>query len=260
MEDPRLQIARHGDVLVWTVHRPEVRNAIDFATIDALLEAIDEAGRDPGVRAVVLTGSGTTFVSGGDLRELRSHTTRASAARISAQGRRICDGIARLRVPVIAALTGPAVGGGAEIAVACDMRVADARAKLSFKHARMGVTTAWGVLPKLVETVGPGAAARLLLASQDVDAREALRMGLVEAVCDAGTAVETAMAWARDVAAGAPGAVASLKTLLRAAGRTPAQRQRARERSEFVRAWTSRDHAEALDAFFEGRATTWGAR
>ena len=260
VDGERVQIARDGDVLVWAIDRPKVRNAIDFATFDALLAAIDAAGRDRGVRAVVLTGAGTTFISGGDLRELRTQTTRASAGRIAEQGRRVCDGIARLPVPVIAALPGPAVGGGAEIAVACDMRIAEVRARLSFKHARMAVTTAWGVLPRLLDLVGPGAAARLLLAGQDVDAREALRIGLVEAVCEDGACLATAMAWARDVSGGAPGAVASLKGLLRTAGGMPRQRQRARERSEFVAAWTSADHADAVDAFFEGRATKWGAR
>jgi enoyl-CoA hydratase len=258
-DSERVQIARRGEVVVWTIHRPEVRNAIDFATFDALLEAIDAAQSDRRVRAVVLTGSGTTFVSGGDLRELRSQATRAGARRISEQGRRVCDGIARLRVPVIAALPGPAVGGGAELATACDLRVAEARASLSFKHARMGVTTAWGVLPRLVEMIGSGAAARLLLAGQDVSAREALQIGLVDKVCEDGGSLATAMTWARDVVRGSPGAVGALKTLLRAAGGTPYSRQRAQERAAFVDAWTGRDHGEAVEAFFEGRATKWGA-
>ncbi len=260
VEPESVRITRDGDVVVWTIDRPKVRNAIDFATFDALLKAIDAAERDRRVRAVVLTGGGATFVSGGDLGELRLHTTRASAVRLSERGRRVCDGISRLQVPVLAALPGPAIGGGAEIAVACDMRIAEGRAKLSFKHARMGVTTAWGILPRLVEMVGPGTAARLLLAGHDVDAHEALRMGLVDAVCEDGASLPTAMAWAHDIARGSPKAVAALKTLLRAAGGSSRQRQRAHERSEFVTAWTSHDHEEAVDAFFEGRATKWGAR
>jgi enoyl-CoA hydratase/carnithine racemase len=259
-DSERVQIARRGEVVVWTIHRPEVRNAIDFATFGALLEAIDAAQRDRRVRAIVLTGSGTTFVSGGDLRELRSHATRAGARRILEQGRRVCDGIARIRVPVIAALPGPAVGGGAELATACDMRVAEARASLSFKHARMGVTTAWGILPRLVAMTGSGAAARLLLAGQGVTAREALQIGLVDVVCEDGACLATALAWARDVAKGSPGAVAALKTLLRGAGGTPRSRLRAQERTAFADAWTGRDHGEAVEAFFEGRAPKWGAR
>lgn len=259
-QSKRLKVERHGDVLLWTITRPEVRNAFDFPTFDAIFAAIGEAGRDRLLRAVVLTGAGSTFVSGGDLRELRGATTRADAGRIADHGRRMCHGIAQLPVPVIAALSGPAVGGGAELAVACNLRVADPRARLSFKHARMAVTTAWGVMPKLVSMVGQGAAARLLLAGQDLEAPEALRVGLVDAVCDEGAAVATAMAWAGEVARGAPRAIAGLKALLRdTVDATPA-RQRARERSLFLAAWTDEDHHEAVEAFFEGRPPRWGSR
>jgi enoyl-CoA hydratase len=253
----RLRVEREQDVAIWTIDRPEVRNAFDFATFEVLLAAINEAGRDRALRAVVLTGAGSTFVSGGDLRELRAATTRADAARISDQGRRVCDGIAKLRVPVIAALPGPAVGGGAELAIACDLRVADTRARMSFKHARMAVTTAWGIMPKLVSMVGPGAAARLLLAGHDVGAADALRMGLVDAICDEGASVATALTWAREVAKGAPQAVAGLKALLRDAVDAPSARQRARERSLFISAWIRPDHEEAVDAFFDGRPPRW---
>jgi enoyl-CoA hydratase len=256
--DDRVRVEREGDVALWTITRPEVRNAFDFPTFEALLAAIKDAARDRHLRAVVLTGAGSTFVSGGDLRELRDATTRADAGRIADQGRRMCDGIATLRIPVIAALPGPAVGGGAELAIACDLRIADARARLSFKHARMAVTTAWGILPKLVAIVGQGTAARLLLAGHDVDAAEALRIGLVEAVCEEGASVATAMTWAREVAKGAPRAVAGLKVLLRDALGAPLASQRAHERSLFLAAWTDADHQEAVEAFFESRPPRWG--
>ena len=256
----RLRVERDGEVAVWTIDRPEVRNAFDFPTFEALIAAIAEADGDRSLRAVVLTGAGATFVSGGDLRVLREANTRADAGRIADLGRRVCDGIRKLRVPVIAALPGPAVGGGAELAIACDMRVADPSARLSFKHARMGVTTAWGLLPKLVGMVGPGAASRLLLAGQDVDASEALRLGIVEGISAPGASVATARAWAAEVAKGAPGAIAGLKTLLRDAISAPPARHRARERALFVAAWAAADHEEAVEAFFERRAPRWGGR
>jgi enoyl-CoA hydratase len=255
----RVRIERDGDIAIWTITRPEVRNAFDFATFAAMRAAIRDAARDRRLRAVVLTGAGPTFASGGDLRELRDMHTRAGGNRIASEGRRMCDGIAQLPVPVIAALPGPAIGGGAELAVACDLRVADPRARLSFKHARMAVTTAWGVLPRLVSMVGAGAAARLLLVGHEVDAAEAMRMGLVDDVSEEGASLATALAWAREVTKGAPRGIAGLKTLLREGLDAPRARQRARERSLFVAAWVGEDHREAVEAFFGGRPPVWGA-
>jgi enoyl-CoA hydratase/carnithine racemase len=255
----RVRVARHGATEVWTIHRPEVRNAVDFATCEAILAALTRARRDRALRAVVLTGAGATFVSGGDLRELRDQLTRRHAEKLAETGRRVCDGLRAMPVPVIAALPGPAIGGGAEIAIACDVRVADPSARLSFKHARMAVTTAWGTLPKLVDMVGHGSASRLLLAGHQVDAQEALRVGLVDTVTEPGRSLETALAWADDVAKGAPGAVASLKALLSGVVdvRGP---QRADERTRFKNAWASDDHREAVEAFFAGRVPAWRAR
>jgi enoyl-CoA hydratase len=247
-------IERQGEVAVWTVARPEAKNALDSSTFVALGRAVQAAAGDPGLRAVVLTGEGDTFASGGDLRELRTRTTSEDAAQLADVGRHICDAIARLPVPVIAALPGPAIGGGAELAMACDLRVADARASMCFKHGRMAVTTAWGILPKLVATVGHGTASRLLLAGHEVDAHECYRLRLVDDVTEAGGAVLRALAWALDVAQGAPGAVASLKSLLTSSLDNDL---RARERERFITMWTSADHREAVEAFFASRAPTW---
>jgi enoyl-CoA hydratase len=254
-----LVVERRGDVALWTLSRPEAKNAIDAATFAALGRALDDAAGDLGLRAIVLTGAGDTFASGGDLRELRAATTRTHAAKLSEAGRHVCEAIAALPVPVLAALPGAAIGGGAELAVACDLRVADARASLSFKHARMAVTTAWGILPKLVGMVGHGTASRLLLAGHTVAAEEALRLGLVDAVTADGTCVERAVAWGNDVAIAAPGAVTALKALLREA-LGPATAYLAAERERFVATWTSPDHEDAVEAFFEGRAPRWKGR
>jgi enoyl-CoA hydratase len=251
-----LAVERRGDVELWTLSRPEAKNALDRASFAALGAAIDAARTDATLRAVVLTGAGDTFASGGDLRELRTATTAADAVRVSELGRSVCDGIASLPVPVLAALPGAAIGGGAELAVACDLRIADARASFSFKHARMGVTTAWGILGKLVTMVGPGAASRLLLAGHTVGAEEALRLGLVDAVTEEGGSVARALAWADDVARAAPGAIRALKALLREA-MGPAAPLRVLERELFVAAWTSEDHRDAVEAFFAKRDPRW---
>jgi enoyl-CoA hydratase len=158
-------------------------------------------------------------------------------------------------VPVLAALPGAAIGGGAELALACDLRIADPRATLCFKHAHMGVTTAWGVLPRLVAAAGHAAAARLLLTGRVVDAEEGMRLGLFDAVSPAGGSLDHALAWAGEISRGAPLAIAGMKALLREACR--AEDLRTFERGRFVSTWMSADHAEAVEAFFEGRPPRW---
>jgi enoyl-CoA hydratase/carnithine racemase len=157
---------------------------------------------------------------------------------------------------VIAALTGPAVGGGVELALACDMRISDPKATLCFKQTRLAVTTAWGVLPKLVSMVGHGTASRLLLTGQTIDAFESLRLGIVDFVAERDACVATAFAWAEDIAQGAPMAVAELKALMRESLAVHND-VRVRERDRFIATWTSNDHREAVDAFFTRRHPMW---
>ena len=253
-----LRVERNGDIGVWTIRRPEAKNALSFALMKEIAIAIERASEDRALRAIVLTSEGDVFVSGGDLRELRTATTSADAERLCDAGRAVCQGIADLDVPVIAAMPGAAIGGGAELAVACDLRIADDRAKICFKHVRMGLVTSWGTLPRLVQLVGPAVASRLLYTAHEVRAMEARVLGLVDYVSDNGACVATALAWALDIAQGSPRAIAEMKRLLRdGAGDDLA---RARERERFVAMWTSDDHNEAVDAFFASRAPVWRPR
>jgi enoyl-CoA hydratase len=251
-----LVVEREGDTLVWTIDRPEARNALDHATLQALLDAAGEADRDPTVRAIVLTAGGQTFVSGGDLRALRGKNAPEDAARFSDVGWELTQVMEELRVPIVCALPGPAIGGGAELALACDLRVADARGSLSFKQVRMGVTTAWGTVPRLIALVGRGAAARLLYTASEVGVDEAWRIGLVDAVTSEGRAKSTALAWAGEIAAGSPRAVADMKRLVRATSAAHPS-LRALERQAFIDTWSHADHAEAVEAHFERRRPLW---
>jgi enoyl-CoA hydratase len=254
-----LKVERQAGIVVWTIDRPESKNALDQATFAELTDAVHEAGADRKVRAAVLTGAGHVFVSGGDLRELRGKNTPQDAERLSDAGYELCRAIVELPFPVICALPGPAIGGGAELAAACDLRIADVRAKISFKQVRMGVTTAWGTVPRLVALVGRGMAARLLYTTHEVTAAEAKLCGLVDEVTENGLARTTALAWASDIALGSPKAIGDMKRLLREAYET-SREVRALERQLFIDTWSGADHDEAVTAYFEGRAPVWGDR
>lgn len=248
-----------GAVVLWTIDRPETKNALDYATIDALVGAMREAAHDRDIRAAVITGAGHAFVSGGDLRELRDRHSPQDAERLSDAGYELTTAVGDLPFPVIAALSGPAIGGGAELALACDMRVADVRARIAFKQVRMGVTTAWGTVPRLVAAVGAGSAARLLFTSQEITAAEAKLLGLVDEVTENGLARTTALAWASDIALGSPKAVAEMKRLLRETV-AASHEVRALERRIFISTWSGPDHCDAVEAYFERRAPRWEPR
>jgi enoyl-CoA hydratase len=248
-----LRTDRERDIVVWTLDRPEAKNALSGELLRALTAAIEAAGADTSVRAAILTGAGGAFASGGDLRELRDKSTPADAALLSDVGEHVCRRIGELPFPVIAALSGVAIGGGAELAVACDMRIADDSARICFKQVRMGASTAWGSSPRLISLVGPSAAARLLFTAQELTAVDARAMGLVDFVAEEGASVVTALAWCTDVAAGARNAIAETKALLRASSASFYAHARSIEREAFIRTWSSPEHSEAMAAYFERR-------
>jgi enoyl-CoA hydratase len=242
-----------GRIAVWTIDRPEAKNALDRKTLGALIAATTEAKEDRTLRAIVITGAGNAFVSGGDLRELREQTTAHDAETFAELGRTLCRGLEALSVPVLAAISGPAFGGGAELALACDLRVGDSAARISFKQVRMGVTTAWGTIGRLVSVVGRSTAARLLYTAHELPADAAQAVGLLDAVSPPGDSLTLALGWAANIALGAPEAVAEMKALLRAVR----PEIDALERERFVATWTGAEHQEAVDAYFAKRPASW---
>jgi enoyl-CoA hydratase len=252
-----LRVEREHDLVVWTLDRPQAKNALSGELLQRLGEAIEAAQADASVRAAILTGAGGSFASGGDLRELRHKNSAADAGMLSDVGEHVCRRIGELRFPVIAAIGGVAIGGGAELALACDMRIAEDRARICFKQVRMGATTGWGSAPRLVSLVGPSAAARILYTAQELTAVDARLLGLVDFVAENDASLVTAHAWCADIAQGAPAAIAEMKGLLRAAHAPSYAHLRALERDAFVRTWSSTEHAEAIAAYFERRPSAW---
>lgn len=240
-----------GPVTVLTVDRPETRNAVDPAVHDGLAAALD-AAMGSGARALVLTGAGGTFISGGDLKLIRARPfdeTLTLSQRMTA----LLDRFEALPIPVFAAIEGYAFGGGVEVALACDYRVAAPSAKLSFRQAAMGLTTGWGATTRLSRIVPRGVATRLLMTAEVLEAEAAAALGLVEEVAD--DPLARCLALAESVAAQSPQAVTAFKALLREAYADAPSR--AKEWEVFQTLWGAADHAEALEAFFGRRAPRW---
>ena len=246
------RLERHDSIWVLVVDRPETRNAVDPAVHDALRAALDEIERTPA--PVVLTGAGGTFVSGGDLKLIRERPFDETLA-LSRHMTALLDRLEALPVPVFGAIEGYAFGGGAEIMLACDYRVAAQTAKVSFRQAAMGLTTGWGATTRLAQLVPRGVATRLLLAAEVVGAEEAARLGVIDEV--AAHPMARALELATAVAAQSPRAVAAFARLLRSAYGADAPTTRALEWEVFRELWGGPDHREALDAFFGKRAARW---
>lgn len=165
---------------VLTIDRPHARNAIAPATMDQLEEALDAAD---GAKALVITGAGDrAFVSGGDLKELSAIRTEEGASAMAWRMRSICDRLANFPAPVIAALNGHAFGGGAEVAVAADIRVAADDIKIAFNQVALEIMPAWGGAERLAALVGKSKALLLAGSGTALDAAEAQQIGLVDRV------------------------------------------------------------------------------
>jgi len=189
-----LRVERSDATVVLTIDRPGTRNAIDAALAKRLAEAATEAAADPSARAIVLTATGAeAFVSGGDLNEIAGHVRDGGGPGP------VLDMYAPLLVleagelPVIAAVGGDVYGGGCELILLCDMVVMENHAKLAFRHARMGLSPAWGGMTRLMERVGPQEASRLLFTAEEIEATEAQRIGLVGEVVPTGRALGRAL-------------------------------------------------------------------
>lgn len=253
-----VNIERIGQTVVWTVDRPAARNAIDDAVVGELEAALAAAQRDPALRAVVLTGGGeSAFISGADLKLLSSGQTTLRAE-VDARVLAVLEGMAQLPVPVIAALNGQVLGGGCEVALACDMRIAEPHSSVTFKHASLSVTPGWGGMARLTRVVPSGIAAKLFFTALPIDAEEARRVGLFDEVVAKGESRSRALALAAEVEKNSASAVADLKHLLRL-GYAGALDQ-AEETRVFLARTTSADHLEALAAFRDKRRPRFGMR
>ena len=212
---PLILTDRHGPVRILTLNRPDVRNALSTDLRRALECELARADAEEDVRAVVITGAGDAFCAGLDLRELETIADR-SAAENRSDSRAFADLLLRmvtLSKPLVAAVNGPAVAGGAGLVTACDLAVMDREARIGYSEARIGFVAAV-VSVLLVRQIGEKHARDLLLSARLVSAEEAVAMGLVNDVVAPGQALASAVDRAAALARNAPGSLAMTKTLL----------------------------------------------
>jgi enoyl-CoA hydratase/carnithine racemase len=245
MRDLRVDIAR--GVATIAIDRPQARNALALRTMAELDEALAEA-KAKSARVVVIRGAGDkAFCAGGDLKELEHMRDPGDAKAMAVRMRSTLDSIAAMTMPVIAAVNGDAFGGGAELALACDFRIAAAHARVGFTQIALGLMPAWGASERLAALVGRGRALHLLLNGRVLSAREALEAGLVEEVVEDDAFEKRLRDVARDIAAAPPVAVAGIKRSVDAI-RPHRHPELADEAiATFTRTWTAPAHWRAVE-------------
>ncbi|MFB6167242.1 MAG: enoyl-CoA hydratase/isomerase family protein [Haloferacaceae archaeon] len=253
-----VRVAVEGGVARLTVDRPEARNALDRPTRDDLVAALDDLEADDAdARIVVITGSDDSgaFVSGADLGELRERSAEEQRAEMAFP--RVYERVATCRWPTVARVNGYALGGGCELALACDVRVASTEARFGQPEITLGMIPGGGGTQRLPRLVGPGRAAELALTGETVDAERAAEIGLVLDAVPSEELDDRVAALTERVAAHAPGAVEATVDALRASERLPLDEGLRYERERFLDVFAHDDRREGIDAFREDRDPSW---
>jgi len=217
MSSGTVKIAVEGHVAILTVARPEKLNALDLDMLKALAEAADAVEADPAVRAAVLTGEGKGFSAGGDIRAWGGMEPQEFGHAWVRHGHRVFERLATLRMPLIAALNGHALGGGLELAGVADIRIAEEHIRIGLPETGLGMVPGWSGTQRLVKRFGAQVVRRMALGGEIFSAAEAQALGLVDRVVATGGAVEAAKEYAGRVAARGPAAVEIVKLMLASA-------------------------------------------
>jgi len=245
-----VRVEEHEPGAVWlTIARASKHNALARPVLAELAGAVRAAGARPAVRYLVVTGEGDKyFAAGGDLRDLASVRDEAAVLAMMEEAGSALDAIRHCPVPVIAYVNGDAIGGGGELALACDMRMQAAHARIGYIQAKLAITSAWGGGPDLFQLVGPARAMRMMSRCELVGAEQALAWGLADAVAADGPRGADVAAFLKPLNACAPQVLRGIKAQAIAA-RTGAgwQAHRRVEQKHLVQTWLHDDHWAASE-------------
>jgi 2-(1,2-epoxy-1,2-dihydrophenyl)acetyl-CoA isomerase len=256
-----------GGIATLTMNRPEARNALSAEMFDGLSEALPRLANDPSVRLVVLTGAGSAFCSGGDVKGFARRADGETAE--TTFDHRVTDLRMRMEVsrwlhempkPTLAVIPGPAAGAGLSLALACDLRIAAEGAKLTTAFSRIGLSGDFGGSYFLNHIVGAARAREMYFSGQVIDGAEALRIGLVHRAVPAAQLPEAAQAWAAELAALPTIAIGYMKRNLNAGLRLSLSDVLDAEAVHMIRTFETADHKAAAVAFVEKRAPRFDGR
>jgi enoyl-CoA hydratase len=255
-----VEMERHDRVAVLTLSRPEVHNALSPDMLDDLAFLLDTLERRTDVRAIVITGAGDqAFTSGADIRHMREATPLQARA-YARRGHDLTNRVESFPKPVIAAVNGYALGGGCELCLACDIRLASEGARFGLPEVNLGILPGWGGTQRLARATSPGFAKELIFTGRQVDALEARAAGLVNHVYPHDELLPRARELADEIAGKPPWALSAAKEVVNLALEGDLSGHLARELDAFALAFTTEDQREGMAAFFEKREARFQGR
>ncbi|MBV7276708.1 short-chain-enoyl-CoA hydratase [Clostridium sp. PL3] len=252
MEFKNITFVKEGKIGIVTLNRPKALNALNSETLRELDTAFDALYADKEILAVIITGEGKAFVAGADISEMKDLNT-IEGREFGILGNKVFRKLENMGKPVIAAVNGFALGGGCELSMACDIRIASVKAKFGQPESGLGITPGFGGTQRLPRLVGEGMAKELIFTGKIVDAKEALRIGLVNRVVEPEQLMDEVKNLANTIAAQAPIAVKLCKAAINKGMQCDIDTGIAYEAEVFGQCFSTDDQKEGMTAFIEKR-------
>lgn len=257
MEYQILQIKINDAIACVTIHRPEALNALNTRFFQEMDQMVSEISANPEVRVLVITGSGKAFVAGADIAEMVNKNEEEGSA-FSRTGQNTFRSLEKMEIPVIAAINGFALGGGLELAMGCDIRIANNKAKFGQPEVNLGLIPGYAATQRLSRLIGMGNALYLLTSAEMIGAEEALRMGLVQKVTEPDALMDEAMKLAKAIATKGPLAVKKVKAVTRQGFLMAFDKGSELEAKQFGTLFgPGSEGEEGMKAFLEKRRPNW---
>mgnify|MGYP002639453139 CR=1 FL=1 len=252
-----LQIIKKDEVAVVTISRPKAMNALNTRFFEEMDQAVAEFNADKNLRAVIITGEAKAFVAGADIAEMQ-HKTVEEASEFSTKGQRTFASFSKMSVPVIAAINGFALGGGLELAMGADFRIASTKAKFGQPEVNLGLIPGFAGTQRLSRLVGMADALYLLMTADMIGAEDALRIGLVQKVVEPEELLDTCLKIANSIASKGPQAIAKVKAVTHQGMEMTLEEGSKLEAHQFGTLFGKESEGEeGMTAFLEKRKPEW---
>ena len=256
MEFKNLVIDKRDNIGIIKINRPESLNALNIETLGEIRDAVTSLNNDEDVKVLIFTGEGKAFIAGADIKQMKD-MNEDEAKEFSSLGQKIFDIIENLDKPVIAAVNGFALGGGCELAMACDIRLASDTAKFGQPEVNLGIIPGFGGTQRLARLVGKGIAKELIFTGDMIDAQTAMRIGLVNKIIALDDLMSEALAMAHKIALKGPASILISKSVINRGLDVDLSKGLGIERDGFVQCVASGEAKEGMEAFVEKRKPNW---